>query len=392
MQRMPNEQAGYRQLRLPRADLGLAALLLAGAEAEIWTQQTPWSSEPGGRAVTAPLALLLTLPIAARRRFPLAALAIVLGGSSLQGLLAKPPESVAVLIAWVVALYSVALYSAPRRALIGLTAAILAGALLVALGPGGSFSDYLAAMFVPVVPPWLVGTLRARQLRARELEELARRLDQDRDERAHAAVAEERARIARELHDIVAHSVSMMVVQAQAGDSLLEPEPARARESLHSIESSGRQALVELRRLLGLLRDPNGTVSRDPQPGLGDLDQLVDRVRRAGLAVEVKVSGSVVRLPPGVELTAYRIIQEALTNSLKHARASSAHVVVDYDKHMLHLEIADDGVGSPSPEGGGHGLAGMRDRVELYGGELSAEPRSSGGFVVRADIPLASST
>jgi signal transduction histidine kinase len=201
-------------------------------------------------------------------------------------------------------------------------------------------------------------------------------------------VAEERGRIARELHDVVAHSVSVMVVQAQAGPRLLG-EPEQARGAFRSIEASGREALVELRRLLGILRTGDEHLAIGPQPGLGSLQSLVEQMREAGLPVELRVEGEPLQLPPGVDLSAYRIVQEALTNTLKHAGQAEAEVVVRYGASELELEVVDNGSGgAASVNGPGHGLIGMRERVALYGGELVTGTRNSGGYAVRARLPL----
>ena len=201
------------------------------------------------------------------------------------------------------------------------------------------------------------------------------------------AAAEERARIARELHDVVAHSVSVMVVQAQAADRVLEGDEPAARELLGSIETTGRQALSELRRLLGLLRRFEAA-DLAPQPSLRHLDGLVAQVRDAGLPVELVVHGEPPPLPPGVDLSAYRIVQEGLTNALKHAGRAHARVVVRYTPGEIQLEVADDGAGNGVGAAAGHGLAGMRERVAMYGGELESGPGATGGYVLRARLPV----
>jgi signal transduction histidine kinase len=336
-------RVGSGPLAAPVGDLVLALMLFVAAEAEVVSRQAPWSTDLGSQAVAVPAAALLTLPLGWRRAFPLSALTVILVAAVLRGVLAAPPESVAVLVAWVVAVYSVARYAPMPRSLLGLGEAAAAGCTLVLLSPGGTLSDYLAAVFVPIVPPFLAGAFVSRHIRTRELETLASRLEAEKEEQTRVALAEERARIARELHDVVAHSVSTMVVQAQAGDTLLDSEPERTREALRSIEHGGRQALVELRRLLGLLREAPGGVDRSPQPGLRQIEGLLRGVRQAGLPVSLQVRGDPVELTPGLDLTAYRIVQEALTNSLKHADAASASVSVKYGQRDLELEISDNG-------------------------------------------------
>jgi signal transduction histidine kinase len=214
---------------------------------------------------------------------------------------------------------------------------------------------------------------------------IVRLAQRERDVAARQAVADERARIARELHDVVAHSVSVMVVQAQAGPRLIA-DPEGARGAFRAIEQSGREALVELRRLLGVLR-ATGPAADAPQPGLGSLQSLVDQVREAGLRVDLRVEGDPVQLPAGVDLSAYRIVQEALTNTIKHAGAAEAEVLVRYGAGALDLEIVDNGSGPAANGHQGHGLIGIRERVALFGGEMQAGARDGHGYAVRARLP-----
>jgi signal transduction histidine kinase len=201
-------------------------------------------------------------------------------------------------------------------------------------------------------------------------------------------VAEERARISRELHDVVAHSVSVIVVQAQAAQRLIDGEQQEARRALGSIEMSGRQALVELRRMLGILRRTGEESALAPQPDLRQLNALVEQVRESGLPVELSIEGAAKSLPPGVDLSAYRIVQEALTNTLKHAGPAGARVAVRYRDDEIELEVVDDGTATGEGGGAGHGLIGMRERAVLYGGTLESGKREVGGYFVRARFPL----
>ncbi|TML36865.1 MAG: sensor histidine kinase [Actinobacteria bacterium] len=216
-------------------------------------------------------------------------------------------------------------------------------------------------------------------------------LEREQELRAHEAVAEERARIARELHDLVAHNVSVMVVQAGAERHALGDEQASTRDALTSIEQAGRQALAEARRLLGMLRRKGASEDLEPQPSIDQIDLLVEQVARAGLQVKLEVEGEPGPLPAGVDLCAYRVVQEGLTNALKHAGPAQTEVVLRYAPRSFEVEIRDDGRGSSdlSGEGAGHGLIGMRERVTLYGGELKAGPREGGGFEIHAHLPLA---
>jgi signal transduction histidine kinase len=236
---------------------------------------------------------------------------------------------------------------------------------------------------------WLFALLLARRgRRAAAAEQRAVQLERDHEERARAAAAAERARIARELHDVVAHSVSVMTVQAGAARLQLPDHPERAVPPLLAVEETGRQALAEMRRLLGILREDGGR-ELAPQPRLTDLPALAEGARQAGLQVDLTVEGATRPLPAGVDLAAYRIVQEALTNTLKHAGPVHANVVVHYEPDALRLDIRDDGDVPPSPsDGSGHGLPGMRERVHLYGGQLQAGPDPRGGFTVTARLPL----
>ena len=236
---------------------------------------------------------------------------------------------------------------------------------------------------------WVLGrALRRRRLATVELRDRAARLEREREERARAAVAEERGRIARELHDVIAHSMSVIVVQAGAAEQILEHDPARAREALRSIRRAGTDALEEMRRLLGILRHEDEELTLAPQPSIARLNELLGQARAGGLPVELVVDGQPRQLAPGVELAAYRIVQEALTNSRKHAGTAHAKVIVRYAPDALELDVVDDGRAARKGEGTGHGLVGMRERAALYGGVLEAGARPEGGFAVHARLPL----
>lgn len=364
--------------RPPLTDSVLAVALGAYAQIEIWYPNAAVgvSNVTGSRAVLVPTALLMTLPLALRRRFPLLAAVAILVASAVQSVLTTPTEGLAGIVASLLALYSVGAYADSTRAAI---AAATGFAAVAAAANGAGDLAFGVLIFGGAL---LFGVaMRRRHLHAAEL-------TRERDE----AVTNERARLARELHDVVAHSVSTIVVQAQAGNALFDREPARAREAFHAIEESGRQALVELRRLLGLLRDA-GPVDSDtsPQPGLGELDALVDGFRRAGLKATLRIDGPPPALPPGIDLAAYRVVQEALTNALKHADGAAVAVRVRCAEDTLELEVLDDGQNPAraAVNGHGQGLVGMRERLSLYGGELEVGPGRDRGFVVRARFPLA---
>lgn len=201
-------------------------------------------------------------------------------------------------------------------------------------------------------------------------------------------MAQERARIARELHDVIAHSVSVMVVQAEAAQEVLKRDPQRAVQPLQAVQETGRQAMVEMSRLVGLLREDSDEMGLAPQPGLSDLETLANSVREAGLSVDLRTEGEPTQIPLGVDLSAYRVVQEALTNAIKHAGPARAQVTVRYCTDWLELEVLDDGPGTGNGHVGGHGLVGMRERITVFGGRLDAGPRAEGGFGVLARLPL----
>jgi signal transduction histidine kinase len=269
-------------------------------------------------------------------------------------------------------------------------AAVLLGTVvIVAHNEGDHVGDFIFPAIVFAVS-WIVGFgLGQKFHEADEARERAARLEREREEQARLAVAEERARIARELHDIVGHSVSVMTVQAAGVRSLLKPEQKREREALEIIEQTGREALAEMRRMVGVLRRPEEAPALAPQPSLEHVDKLVSQAREAGLPVELRVEGDPVQLSAGVDLTAYRLVQEGLTNAIKHARAEHAEVVVRYRDGLVELTVSDDGRGDGEGEKGGNGLVGMRERVSVYGGELDAGPRPEGGFRLHAKLPVA---
>jgi signal transduction histidine kinase len=228
---------------------------------------------------------------------------------------------------------------------------------------------------------------RSLQARASAVEQRAAALDREEEERAAAAAAEERRRIARELHDIVSHSLGVLVLQAGAAEQVLERDPDRAREVLRSIRATGQEAIGEMGTLLGLIRG-EAVAAREPQPSLADLEGLIARTREAGLAVELEVEGDRRALPAALELSAFRIVQEGLTNALKHARTAQARVILRYGERELEVEVRDDGTGSANGRGSRRGLAGIGERVAVFGGRLEAGPRPDGGWTLRAAFPL----
>ena len=293
-----------------------------------------------------------------------------------------------------IALYTVASICDRRRSLAAL--AVTAAAVLMVLT--ANWRDLKAidviANYLVFGTAWILGdNVRTRRQYVAELEQKAVRMEAEREAQAQRAAAAERTRIARELHDVVAHSVSVMTVQAGAARRVLDQAGADpdVREAIATVEATGREALAELRRAVGVLREDGESGGTTPQPGVADLPALVARAREAGLPVELAVEGEPRALPSGVDLSAYRIAQEALTNALKHAGPAHAQVRVLYGPDALEVQVVDDGRGAaadPAPAGGGNGLVGMRERVALFDGELRAGPRAGGGYEVRARLPI----
>jgi signal transduction histidine kinase len=258
----------------------------------------------------------------------------------------------------------------------------------VSVAKGKSIGD-LVFVSVVLFAPFVGGSLlHARREHERDLERRAAALERDGVRRAQEAVEAERSRIARELHDVVAHAMSVIVVQAGAERHVLAPEQESTRAVLEAIEHTSRQALGEMRRLLGMMRDTDQVLTLAPQPSLIHLPDLCQQMRSAGLPVALDMDGDLTDLPPGVDVSAYRIVQEALTNALKHAGPASARVVVRQRPGTLEVEVVDDGIGANGADSGGHGLVGMRERVTVYGGRLETGNRPSGGYAVRVHLPL----
>ena len=360
------------------------ALALAG-QVEIWLPAAAIGVDApvGVRPILAGTALLATLPLAVRRSAPLVSCGLAMAGLAIQGLATTPTQGLTTLIALVVSVYSVATYAGRRASIVG---GVLAFAAVVPLANDLADSTFSALV---IAAAWVSGTvMRRRTAQVQSLGERTNLLEAQAVETARVAVEQERARIARELHDIVAHRVSMMVVQAQAADALLGKDPEGARDALGAIDESGRQALADLRALLGLLREDTSDPVREPQPDLGRIPMLVDEIRAAGVDVTLGVHGEPCPVPAGVGVTAYRIVQEALTNVIKHADSAPTQVDLRYRTGALEIVVTDRGVGRQEAGLAGHGLLGMQERVALYGGSLDAGPCHEGGFVVRANLPI----
>jgi signal transduction histidine kinase len=335
-----------------------------------------------------------TLPIAFRRRWPLGAVTaialVVVGQEALNGDLTE--NSFTPLLIFPMAVYTAAAYTERRRALIGLGVAITLVWIDVALSNNPESADFLFTALL-VGGPWLVGRIvAARGELAMELRDKADRLEREHEKQSQLAVAHERARIARELHDVVAHNVSVMVVQAAAARRMIDHDTEKAKEALGSVEQTGRSALKEMRRMVGMLGQADDELALAPQPSVDELEWLVERAREAGLEVELTIEGERRGLESGIDLSAFRIVQEALTNTLKHAGPAKAHVTLRYGEHDVEVDVSDNGRGVPASAGNGavlgQGLVGMRERVAMLGGEIEAGYRKDGGFAVHAKLPL----
>jgi signal transduction histidine kinase len=383
--------------RLPASawvfDAGLA-LVAAGLSTTFFVVELVGEGLPRGLlALGYALGLLHTLPLVVRRLFPLAVLATTVASGLAFAALGLPPVFLGLAI--LVAVYSVAAYGDRWVSLSGLAAAVV-GSAAIQLTPGKFQWPTPVSNALVIGAAWLLGHF-AHNYRAyaARLEERTAELEQAREELARRAVTEERLRLARELHDVVAHGMSVIAVQSGVGAHVADTQPQEAAKALAAIEVTSRAALTELRRLLGVLREdsqPQGDLT--PVPGLGDLEGLLAEVAKAGLGVRLRVEGTPSPLPAGVDLSAYRIVQEALTNVVKHAGPARAQVVVGYHDHDVTLEVTDDGSGVGTPTGDGrarvgHGLIGMRERVAAFGGDLEVGPQPDGGFRVAARLPVA---
>ncbi len=363
---------------------------LAAALGFIFVAEMLFEADVERRPASIAIAALFGGSLAVRRRFPLVPLAVGIAIVELDNtLLTGIAEAGAFLVGFVIAIYTAGRFARGASAWIASGVVVIA-IPVAAIEPGQpvGFADFgFFAMFFG--GPFVVGRIiRHRRERERSLVAHATKLELDQEVRAAEAVSEERSRIARELHDVVAHAISVIVLQARGGRRMLDDAPEETRAALDAIEHAGGQALEEMRRLLGMLRASGDEIALAPQPSLALLDELAARVTATGLPVEVRVEGTPVELPPGVDVSAYRIVQEALTNALKHAGPARAQVIVRYRPHGVELEVLDDGPGDPGGGGSGHGLAGIRERVGIYGGALESGRREGGGYALRVVLPL----
>jgi signal transduction histidine kinase len=369
--------------RLRRGDLALTAALTVFGVVELWLVDV------GPKPIAVPATIVGGAALYWRRRAPLAVAAVFFGAvasESLLGVSLARPD--APLLMALVSVYTVGAYLALREALIGLAVALVGIWVAVWNEATRGYSDFVFTLIV-VTAGWMVGLgMHSRVLRTAQLERRTMQLEQQREAERLAAVEEERRRIARDLHDVIAHSVSVMVVQAGAAEDVFERDPAAVLEPIRAVQETGRAALVEISRLLGLLREDGAELGLAPQPRIDDLRGLVQQLEAAGLPVALRVEGKPRPLPLGVDLSVYRIAQEALTNTLKHAGAASAELVLRYCEREVELEVTDDGAATHNGHRGGHGLVGMRERVAVFDGTLETGYRPEGGFRVRARLPL----
>jgi signal transduction histidine kinase len=367
-------------------ELLIGALTVAGIAELVVSPGSPTTS----RWFAVPALALLMLPLFTRRWFPFGAPAaywiLAPALSFVDGLLIPSVESL-----FLVGLASAALLGNlrnARHAWIGL-AIVLAGITAVVYNIPGRTTAELILIPVEFGIAWAAGyALRMRGEQVEAAETRAARAEREREAAARVAVAEERARIARELHDIVAHAMSVMVLQVGAVRHKLPQALEEDRDALGRVERAGRTALAEMRRLLGAMRRDGDGLDLAPQPGLDGLDSLLEDVGRAGLPAELHVEGHPYELPRAIDLSAYRIVQEGLTNSLKHANATRADVTVRYRDDELGIEVVDNGAGVATSDGLGHGLVGIRERVKIYGGDMNAGTPPEGGFVLSARLPI----
>jgi signal transduction histidine kinase len=390
--RRPRLRDTLRDDRVTDVGDAVVALVLAGTSLATVLAGVPAFGHPDGLAVA--LAVCSTLPVAVRRRWPIPVAAVLLFANGAELAAAAPHQgALQPYIALVLAGYSVGSRAEGRFSIV-LPAALAVLAMPVfalALADHQSLGNEVTS-YIWLVAAWGVGrVVRGMRRQTRELEAANAELAEHREIAAAAAVAVERGRIAREIHDVIAHNVSMIVVQAGAAARVLGSDDPRVRSALETIADTGRQTVDEMRSLLGILRADDGEEERAPQPGLADLGSLADRLRESGISVDWRVEGDPLQLPRALDLSAYRIVQEALTNALRHARGARAEVIVRYGERVLGLDICDAGgarngasVGATT---GGHGIVGMRERAALFGGELTAVPTAD-GFRVTATLPL----
>lgn len=387
---MPTRLAMHRSTV---ADSALALLLFAIALWELLAEPLVDDVVRGPFALNLATIALVTLPLAARRVAPLQVAATVFAAIAARALIAAPLELLPSFLAGLVAAYSVGIHARRWPSLLGIALAVAAIEVAAARGTGGEATPDPVAAPVFLLAVWAVGRVAgSRHDRAHALARDAAERDRHREEDARAAVAAERRRIALELHDAVSHSLALIVMQSAGAQGIMRSQPERAEQSLRAIERAGREGLTEMRRLLGLMGEDRDDTERSPQPRLQSVQTLIDGARQAGLDVCFEPEGEPRAVPPAVDLSAYRIVQEALTNAAKHAGACHVAVALRWQPQTLELEITNDRAGASGVDGvaSGRGLIGMHERVALVGGDLEVGHRENGDFAVHARLPLQS--
>jgi signal transduction histidine kinase len=365
---------------LVQIDIAIAAVVVVVGVVEFVLEDI----QPAGVAI--PMAIIAGSSLAFRRRWPLVVVSICFAALAIDTWAGVPLSQPATPMTWIV----LSQYTAARHCTLkGAIAGLAIGLGIFATTLAKDASDLVFGLII-ILAPWLVGlAMRSRVADSIELAARADTLERTRDEQVQVATTEERRRIARDLHDVIAHSISVMVVQAGAAAEIVDRNPERASQALRDVQDTGRSALTEMSTLLGVLRESGEEIGLAPQPGLADVESLLNQTRAAGLPVQLKIEGQRRELPAGIELSLYRVIQEALTNARKHAGEASACVTIAFEPRVVRFAITDDGAGSDDGYGGSQGIIGMRERVTIYQGTLEAGPRPGGGFEVRGCIPLA---
>jgi len=377
-----------RRINPVAVDAVVATALFTSIEAQVWANTSfPHALAPacGGVVFSGAMAL--------RRRRAAAGVLIIMASLIVKTAVDRHPDGlqnvIGILPALLLVFYGLGAFALPRRSRWVVGFAVIVTSANTLLTPGKPAVSVIPSALIIIVLPYSVGLMMRNRARREQADRLrAEHLDSLRDLTADAAAAEERNRIARELHDVIAHSVSVMVIQAGGARMVMATDPTRAEESLRLVERAGRDALAEMRRLLGILERGQDPLALAPQPGLANIDELVSEAQAAGLATELHVEGRPAQVSPALDLCAYRVVQEALTNAIKHVAPARAAVNVRWAAHELELEISDDGSGPGTALPGGHGIAGMHERVALHGGTFSAGRTQHGGFTVRAHLPL----
>lgn len=381
-----------RQAAVPRSDLYLPLALAVVTQTDVWLPRpVNLGHVVGPPAVVSFVYLVTSLLLVWRRRAPLAVLAAIVTVDAVEYLIFGAPEGLGSLLPSVIAFYAVGRYARASALAVAAPLVLLGTAVHELRDPAFTFDGGEAVFYLVLGAAWPLGRAFARNAtRQAAIEDRTRALVRDREARTRAAVAAERARISRELHDVVGHGLTVVVLQLVGAEGLLATNALDlARSRIAAAESSARAALEEMRRLLVLLGEDGADRSLDPQPGLRDLDSLLDHVRTAGAQISLTVEGHTREIPAGVDLAAYRIVQEALTNVLKHAQPPRATVRIGYEVDALAIEILDDGVPTATTgDGTGRGLTGLHERVTLYGGAIQTGPRPGTGYAVSARLPV----